>query len=82
MTPLSVFARGAEAIRQGPLIERVSDTDKEFHFQNWFKARLEEIATNFEIGGRNSYPNFRMVASTEGYELKGLAWADESQAEF
>ena len=53
---------------------------RNFHFQNWFKARLEEIGMNFEIGGRNSYHDFRMVASTEGYELKGLAWADENQA--
>src|SRR5580658_6109329 len=29
---------------------------------------------NFEIGGRNSYPDFRIVATTEGYELKGLAY--------
>jgi hypothetical protein len=74
MTPLVVFTRCVEAIRQGSLIERVSSTDKEYHFQNWFKARLEEIGVNFEIGGRNSYPDFRMVASTEGYELKGLAY--------
>ena len=74
MTPLTVFTRCVEAIRGGSLIERVSSTDKEFHFQNWFKARLQEIGMNFEIGGRNSYPDFRMVATTEGYELKGLAY--------
>ena len=28
---------------------------------------------NFEQGGRNSYPDFRLVKFTEGYELKGLA---------
>lgn len=28
----------------------------------------------FEIGGRNSYPDFRMVQSTDGFELKGLAY--------
>ena len=72
MTPITVFARCVEAIRQGSLIERVSSTDKEYHFQNWFKARLEGTGLNFEIGGRNSYPDFRMVATTEGYELKGL----------
>ncbi len=74
MTPITVFICCVEAIRQGSLIERVSSTDKEFHFQNWFKARLEELGVNFEIGGRNSYPDFRMVATTEGYELKGLAY--------
>jgi hypothetical protein len=56
------------------LIHRVSSTDKEFHFQNWFKARLEHAGLHFEIGGRNSYPDFRMVAETDGYELKGLAY--------
>lgn len=74
MTPVTVFTRCVEAIRQGLLIERVSTTDKEYHFQNWFKARLAETGLNFEVGGRNSYPDFRMVATTEGYELKGLAY--------
>jgi hypothetical protein len=74
MTAVTVFQRCVEAIRQGSLIERVSSTDKEFHFQNWFKVRLEEIDLNFEVGGRNSYPDFRMVATTEGYEVKGLAY--------
>jgi hypothetical protein len=74
MTPATVFIRCAEAIRQGSLIERVSPTDKEYHFQYWFRRRLEETCLNFEVGGRNSYPDFRMVATTEGYELKGLAY--------
>ena len=74
MTATTLFKRCVEAIRQGSLIKRVSTTDKEYHFQNWFKARLEETALNFEAGGRNSYPDFRMVATTEGYELKGLAY--------
>ncbi|MGA2033085.1 MAG: hypothetical protein ABSG68_12575 [Thermoguttaceae bacterium] len=74
MTVLVVFGRCVEAIRGGLLIERESSTDKEFHFQNWFKARLAETRQHFEIGGRNSYPDFRMVASTDGYELKGLAY--------
>jgi hypothetical protein len=74
MTAQNVFKHCVEAIRNGVLIQRVSATDKEFHFQNWFKARLEELGQNFEVGGRNSYPDFRIVASTDGYELKGLAY--------
>ena len=74
MTAISVFKHCVEAIRTGSLIERVSKTDKEYHFQNWFMARLKETGLNFEMGGRNSYPDFRMVATTEGYELKGLAY--------
>ncbi len=56
------------------MIRRVSATDKEYHFQNWFKARLESLGDNFEVGGRNSYPDFRMVSTTEGFEVKGLAY--------
>ena len=74
MTPFVIFRHCVEAISQGALIQRVSSTDKEFHFQNWFRTRLEEIGLNFEVGGRNSYPDFRMVTTTEGYELKGLAY--------
>jgi hypothetical protein len=74
MTVLSVFRRCVEAIREGTLIERESRRDKEFHFQNWFKRRLDETGLNYEQGGRNSYPDFRMVAYTDGYELKGLAY--------
>ncbi|OHB70807.1 MAG: hypothetical protein A2V70_13690 [Planctomycetes bacterium RBG_13_63_9] len=74
MTVTCVFQRCVEAIREGVLIERVSNTDKEFHFQNWFNARLQETGLHFEVGGRNSYPDFRMVAVTDGYELKALAY--------
>jgi len=74
MTVVEVFTHCVTAIRKGALIQRVSSTDKEYHFQNWFKDRLDAIGANFEIGGRNSYPDFRMVAATDGFELKGLAY--------
>jgi hypothetical protein len=74
MAALPIFKHCVEAIRGGSLIERVSRTDKEYHFQFWFRERLAETGLNFEMGGRNSYPDFRMVASTEGHELKGLAY--------
>lgn len=78
MTPDStifkVFTQCAEAIHDGKLIRRASAQDKEFHFQNWIRARLEETGLHHEIGGRNSYPDFRMVSFTEGYEVKGLAY--------
>jgi hypothetical protein len=74
VTAIKVFGHCVRAIQSGTLISRVSATDKEYHFQNWFKARLDEIGENFEIGGRNSYPDFRMVATTDGFELKGLAY--------
>src|SRR5437667_12108516 len=71
---LEVFVRCAEAIRANKLIRRESRQDKEFHFQNWFKTRLEQTKLNFEVGGRNTYPDFRLVASTDGIEVKGLAY--------
>lgn len=73
-TVFPIFKRCVEAIRQGVLIKRVSSTDKEFHFQNWFEERLKETGFHFEIGGRNSYPDFRIVSVAVGYEIKGLAY--------
>lgn len=69
-----LFETCVNAIRRGELIHREGDKDKEFHFQNWFKRRLGDLKVNFEEGGRNSYPDFRLVNSTEGYEIKGLAY--------
>ena len=74
MTILTVFRRCVEAIKNGDLIHRQSSKDKEFHFQNWFKKRLEETRLNFDQGGRNSYPDFTIVKFTDGYEIKGLAY--------
>ena len=73
MTVAPIFTHCVQAIRKA-CYPRVSATDKEFHFQNWFKGRLQELGQNFEVGGRNSYPDFRMVATTDGYEVKGLAY--------
>ncbi len=69
-----VFSNCVEAIRSGILIRRVSRSDKEFHFQNWFQDRLKSLSHSFEAGGRNSYPDFTLVKHTEGYEIKGLAY--------
>ena len=74
MTVLDIFAACSSAISKGKLIVRESAQDKEFHFQNWFKARLIETGFAFEQGGRNSYPDFRIVQATDGYEIKGLAY--------
>jgi hypothetical protein len=69
-----VYMRSVNAIRDHKLVRRESRQDKEFHFQNWFKARLAETKLKFEVGGRNAYPDFRLVASTNGFEVKGLAY--------
>lgn len=74
MTIFEIYRQCVIAIRQGKLIKRESSQDKEFHFQNWFAARLDAIGVNYEVGGRNSYPDYRIVKLTDGYELKGLAY--------
>ena len=70
----AVFKLCVQAIREGELIEREGRSDKEFHFQNWFKKRLETLSLHHDSPGRNSYPDFRLVRHAEGYELKGLAY--------
>jgi hypothetical protein len=71
-----IYAECVRAIENGELIESVSSKDKEFHFQNWFQKRLEKLQIHYETSGRNTYPDFRIVQTTEGFELKGigLAW--------
>ncbi len=69
-----VFKECVSAIRNNVLVEREGRRDKEFHFQNWFKARLDEIGEQYDEPGRNTYPDFRLVRQPEGYELKGLAY--------
>ena len=70
----AIFKACVQAIQRGDLIEREGRSDKEVHFQNWFKRRLETLNLNFDSPGRNSYPDFRLVRFTEGFELKGLAY--------
>jgi hypothetical protein len=69
-----IFTQAAQAILRGVLIRQVSRTDKEFHFQNWFQARLDDCGIRYDMGGRNTYPDFALVEYTEGYEIKGLAY--------
>ena len=68
-----IFAECVRAIRGGELIQAVSATDKEYHFQNWFQTRLDNLGLDYDEPGRNTYPDFRLVSMPEGYEIKGLA---------
>jgi hypothetical protein len=72
--PIRVFTQCVQAISDGLMINRVSSSDKEFHFQHWFRDRLQAVGENIESGGRNSYPDFRIVKYTDGFEIKGLAY--------
>ena len=73
-TCFDVFETCVAAVTAGELIESVSAKDKEFHFQNWFQKRLNQLPLHYEGSGRNTYPDFSIVEITEGYEIKGLAW--------
>ncbi|CAB3752568.1 hypothetical protein [Paraburkholderia humisilvae] len=70
----AVFKACVGAIKGSQLIEREGRNDKEFHFQNWFRSRLETLQVNFDSPGRNTYPDFRLVRFAEGFEVKGLAY--------
>lgn len=69
-----IFLQCDRAVRRGQLIHRTNRVDKEFHFQNWFQSRLDEIQVAYDPPARNSYPDFRLVRSPVGYEVKGLAY--------
>ena len=71
---VDVFLQCDQAIRRGRLIHRTSRADKEFHFQDWFQERLDELRVLYDPPARNSYPDFRLVNSPVGYEIKGLAY--------
>jgi hypothetical protein len=70
----ALFKISALAILNGDLIEREGRSDKEFHFQNWFRRRLDSLGVHYDSPGRNTYPDFRLVEHSEGYEVKGLAY--------
>lgn len=74
-TVVDIFLQCDRAIRQGQLIHRTNRADKEFNFQNWFQIRLDEIQVAYDPPARNSYPDFRLVHSPEGYEVKALAYS-------
>jgi hypothetical protein len=67
-----IFLECERARMQGELIHRVSASDKEFHFQNWVGDRIAACHLDTDEPGRNTYPDFRLVHHSEGYEIKGL----------
>jgi hypothetical protein len=72
MSVLDIFAECNKAVVEGVQIKRANRSDKEFHFQNWFVGTLAALGLNYDPPRRNTYPDFRLVASTVGFELKGL----------
>ena len=60
-----------DAIQRDVLITREGSRDKEFHFQEWFQARLREANIEHVVNGRNSYPDVTLTDSHEGLRSKG-----------
>jgi hypothetical protein len=73
-TCADVFIACCEARQRDVLIQRRDRRDKEFHFQDWVSARLDDAGLYHDTPGRNSYPDFTLVHHPEGYEVKALAY--------
>lgn len=71
-TCVDVFLACEQAISNGISTTRKSKRDKEFFFQDWFEARLKAFKLNYDEPSRNKYPDFTLVNTAEGYEIKGL----------
>ncbi|NJS35722.1 MAG: hypothetical protein HC765_03655 [Brachymonas sp.] len=57
---------------------RSSQQDKEYHFQNWVKRRIEAVGLAYDELGRHGYPDFVLAEHPSGYEVKGLAYPGRS----
>jgi hypothetical protein len=68
-----IFIECSRAIAAGVEVKKTGAKDKEFFFQDWFHDRLAALKLLYDPPGRNSYPDFRLVDTAEGYELKGIA---------
>ena len=67
----AIFVALTNAVREGRLI---TSGHKEFHFQDWVQAILEDAGVAFDPPKRNTFPDFTLVHSPEGIEVKGLAF--------
>ena len=74
MSALDFFLACDDAVQRSVLIRRESRRDKEFHFQNWSADRPDGLRVDYDEPARNTYPDFRLVKSPVGFELKGLAF--------
>ena len=45
---IDIFLQCDKAIQRGRLIHRISRSDKEFHFQDWFQERLDELKVLYD----------------------------------
>lgn len=70
---IRVFLSLAHGFHNRVPIVRASQQDKEYHFQNWVKRRIEAVGLRFEEFGRHGYPDLVLVDHPVGFEVKGLA---------
>jgi hypothetical protein len=69
-----IFLSLAHGYHNAVPIVRASQQDKEYHFQNWVKRRLDAINLTYEELSRHGYPDFVLTGYGSGYEVKGLAY--------
>ncbi len=79
MPVADVFFARQQARRNGVLVRRAGQRDKEFHLQNWFEDRLATLGLHARSAGRNAFPDFVLDGEQEGYEIKGLATPGRDQ---
>lgn len=72
--PVKIFLSLAHGFHNAVPIVRASQQDKEYHFQNWVKRRIEAVGLAYQELGRHGYPDFVLTEHQSGYEVKGLAY--------
>ncbi|MFN3812373.1 MAG: hypothetical protein ACK4S6_17340 [Roseateles asaccharophilus] len=70
---LRVFLSLAHGFHNDVPIVRANQQDKEYHFQNWVKRRIQAAGLAFQEQGRHGYPDFILEDHPCGFEVKGLA---------
>lgn len=68
-----IFLALAHGFHNGVPIVRASQQDKEYHFQNWVKRRIQATGLAYTEQGRNGYPDFVLNGHPIGFEVKGLS---------
>jgi hypothetical protein len=67
---LTVFAHCIRAIHSGKLIHRTSRQDKEFHFQDWFRTRLEESGLHYKRKSTELWKPWLITSTNRGHNLR------------
>lgn len=68
-----IFLSLAHGFHNAVPIVRANQQDKEYHFQNWVKRRIQAAGLGYTEQGRHGYPDFVLDDHASGYEVKGLS---------